>query len=204
MKLVAIVGTNSDRSTNRKLLQFMARHFVNQADIEVLEIKDLPAFNEPADRTEPPAVAAFSAKIAGADGVIVSTPEYDHTVPAPLTSALEWIAYTSRALINKPTMIVGASLGALGSSRAQAHLRQILDAPELKARIMPGIEFLLGHSEQAFDEKGNLVYADKVAELEENVAEFLDFVRLTNYLVSQSNTERKRNFSWEVKEEEPS
>ena len=45
-------------------------------------------------------------------------------------------------------MIVGASLGALGTSRAQLHLHQILDAPELKARIMPGTEFLLGHTEQ--------------------------------------------------------
>lgn len=47
MKLVAIVGTNSDRSTNRKLLKFMAKHFAQEAEIEILEIKDLPAFNEP-------------------------------------------------------------------------------------------------------------------------------------------------------------
>ena len=45
MKLVAIVGTNSDRSTNRKLLEFMQKHFSDKADIEVLEIKQLPAFN---------------------------------------------------------------------------------------------------------------------------------------------------------------
>ena len=47
MKLVAIVGTNSDRSTNRKLLKFMQKHFSDKTDIEVLEIKQLPAFNEP-------------------------------------------------------------------------------------------------------------------------------------------------------------
>ena len=152
MKLVAIVGTNSDRSTNRKLLKFMAKHFSDSADIEILEIKGLPAFNEPEDKLAPAPVADFSQKIASADGVIIATPEYDHTIPAPLASALEWIAYTSRVLINKPTMIVGASLGALGTSRAQAHLRQILDAPELKARIMPGTEFFLGHSEQVLDD----------------------------------------------------
>ena len=50
MKLVAIVGTNSDRSTNRKLLKFMQKHFSDKADIEVLEIKQLPAFNEPEDK----------------------------------------------------------------------------------------------------------------------------------------------------------
>lgn len=200
MKLVAIVGTNSDRSTNRKLLKFMAKHFADRADIEVLEIKELPAFNEPEDRTAPAAIAAFSEKIASADGVIIATPEYDHTIPAPLASVLEWIAYTSRALINKPTMIVGCSLGALGTSRAQAHLRQILDAPELKARVMPGSEFFLGHSEQVLDDDFNLNDFEKVAELEEHFSEFQDFVTITNQILKQADTDRKKAFAWEVGE----
>ncbi|MGT2960382.1 NADPH-dependent FMN reductase [Streptococcus caballi] len=198
MKLVAIVGTNSDRSTNRKLLKFMAKHFADKADIEILEIKDLPAFNEPEDKKAPAVVAAFSEKIAGADGVIISTPEYDHTIPAPLASALEWIAYTSRVLINKPTMIVGCSLGALGTSRAQAHLRQILDAPELKARVMPGSEFFLGHSEQVLDDDFNLNNGEKVAELEEHFAEFQEFVTITNKIVKQADTDRKLKFAWDA------
>ncbi|MDQ0221607.1 NADPH-dependent FMN reductase [Streptococcus moroccensis] len=200
MKLVAIVGTNSDRSTNRKLVQFMANHFQEHASIEVLEIKDIPAFNEPEDKQAPAEMETLSEKILEADGVIISTPEYNHTIPAPLKSVLEWISYTSRALINKPTMVVGASLGTLGSSRAQAHLRQILDAPELKARVMPGNEFLLGHSEQAFDASGQLVFPEKLAELEEDFTEFLTFVDMTNQLVAAHglNTEKKRQFSWEA------
>ncbi|SUN36147.1 NADPH-dependent FMN reductase [Streptococcus downei MFe28] len=198
MKLVAIVGTNSKRSTNRKLLRFMAKHFAKQADIEILEIKDLPAFNEPEDKIAPQAVASFTEKIVQAQGVIIATPEYDHTIPAPLSSALEWIAYTSRPLINKPVMIVGASLGLLGTSRAQAHLRQILDAPELKARLMPGNEFLLGHSEQVLTDEGELTNADKVAELEDCFAEFLEFVSLTNQLVKEADTKRKQAFAWEA------
>ena len=197
MKLVAIVGTNSDRSTNRKLLKFMQKHFSDKADIEVLEIKQLPAFNEPEDKLAPAEVHAFSEKILAADGVIISTPEYDHTIPAPLSSALEWIAYTSRALINKPTMIVGASLGLLGTSRAQAHLRQILDAPELKARVMPGTEFLLGHSEQVLDDDNHLNNPEKVAELEEHFSEFQNFVELTKALVKPEDTNRKKSFIWE-------
>ncbi|WP_019777577.1 NADPH-dependent FMN reductase [Streptococcus sobrinus] len=198
MKLVAIVGTNSDRSTNRKLLKFMAKHFAQEAEIEILEIKDLPAFNEPEEKQAPQVVAEFNQKIAQAQGVIIATPEYDHTVPAPLSSALEWIAYTSRPLINKPVMIVGASLGLLGTSRAQAHLRQILDAPELKARLMPGNEFLLGHSEQVLTDEGELTNADKVAELEDCFAEFLEFVSLTNQLVKETDTKRKQAFAWEL------
>ncbi|MGX7072962.1 NADPH-dependent FMN reductase [Falseniella ignava] len=197
MKLVAIVGTNSDRSTNRKLLKFMQNHFADKASIELLEIKNLPAFNEPEDKMAPAEVKVFSEKILAADGVIISTPEYDHTIPAPLASALEWIAYTSRALLNKPTMIVGASLGILGTSRAQAHLRQILDAPELKARVMPGMEFFLGYSGQVLDDEDNLNNPDKVAELEEYFSEFQDFVILTNQWLKPEDIDRKKSFIWE-------
>ena len=59
MKLVAIVGTNSDRSTNRKLLKFMQNHFADKASIELLEIKNLPVFNEPEDKMAPPKVKAL-------------------------------------------------------------------------------------------------------------------------------------------------
>lgn len=200
MNLVGIVGTNSERSTNRKLLRFMAEHFAPQAAIEVLEIKYLPAFDEPENKTAPAAVTAFSKKIAAADGVIIATPEYNHTIPAPLASALEWIAYTSRVLVNKPVMIVGCSLGALGTSRAQAHLRQILDAPELKARVMPGTEFFLGHSEHVLDDDFNLNNPEKVAELEEHFTEFQDFVTITNQIVKQADTDHKKAFVWEAGE----
>ena len=52
MKLVAIVGTNAKQSYNRSLLQFMQRHFATKADIEILEITDVPMFNETEDQTD--------------------------------------------------------------------------------------------------------------------------------------------------------
>lgn len=195
MKLIGIVGTNSDRSTNRKLLQFIQTHFAEQASIELVEIKDIPAFNEPNERTAPAPVQALSDKIVAADGVIISTPEYDHSIPAALKSVLEWLSYTTQPLIDKPVLITGASLGSLGSSRAQAHLKQILDAPEIKSRMMPSAEFLLGHSGQAFDENGQLIDQDKVKELERVFAEFTQFVSMTNHLLA-AQAPTKQTFSW--------
>jgi NAD(P)H-dependent FMN reductase len=198
MKLLSIVGTNHDNSTNRQLLKFIQDHFNQLADIEVAEIKDLPVFNEPEERIAPQSVQNLSDKISEADGVIIGTPEYDHTIPAVLKNAIEWLSYTTRSLIDKPVMIVGASNGALGSSRAQAHLRQILDAPELKARVLPSNEFLLGHSIDAFDEQGDLRQLEKVQELESCFNEFLVFVELTNELLKDNRykTEKARQFSW--------
>ncbi|GGN63337.1 NADPH-dependent FMN reductase [Oceanobacillus indicireducens] len=198
MNLIGIVGTNSDQSTNRQLLEFMQKHFAEKANIELYEIKNLPAFNKPRDTTAPPEVQDLSDKIKEADGVIISTPEYNHSVPAILKSTLEWLSYTTQPLIDKPVMITGASYGRLGSSRAQSHLRQILDAPELKARIMPSSEFLVGLSLQAFDEDGKLADPNKVQELEEIFNEFIQFVDITKQLVKTNpNKNKSKSFSWE-------
>lgn len=197
MKLVGIVGTNAKTSTNRQLLQYMQQHFADQVTIEIAEIADLPAFNEPEDRVAPAAVQTLSDQIKAADGVIFATPEYDHSIPAALKSAIEWLSYTTRPLINKPVMIVGASNGALGTSRAQAHLRQILEAPELKALVMPNVEYLLGHSLQAFDDQGNLTDHDKAAELADDVTAFLAFVTLTEKITPENKfMEKNQQFSW--------
>lgn len=198
MKYLAIVGTNSDVSTNRMLLQFMQKHFSSEAEIELYEIKDLPAFMEPEDSEVPEKVEELSEKILNADGVIIATPEYDHAIPAVLKSALEWISYTSQALTDKPVLIVGASHGTLGSSRAQAHLRQILDSPELAARIMPSSEFLLGKSQAAFDNAGDLIYPDKLAELDEIFREFVLFTDITMKLMAEKVQKKSaKKFTWQ-------
>ncbi|RKQ30879.1 NADPH-dependent FMN reductase [Oceanobacillus halophilus] len=196
---IGIVGTNSDNSTNRMLLQFIQKHFADKANIQLCEIKDLPAFNKPEDRKAPDKVQQLSDKITEADGVIISTPEYNHSVPAALKSTLEWLSYTNQPLIDKPVMITGASYGRLGSSRSQTHLRQMLDAPELKARIMPSSEFLLGFSLQAFDEEGNLKHQNKIEELEQIFDDFVQFVDITNQLVKTNHSPKKqtKSFSWE-------
>ena len=199
--IIGIIGTNSEQSTNRTLLTFMARHFAKDATIEVVEIKDIPMFNKPSNMEVPKEALALAAKIEAADGVIISTPEYDHAVTASLMNALSWLSYGIYPFVDKPVMITGASYGTLGSSRAQAHLRQILNAPELKARIMPSSEFLLGHSLQAFDENNQLVDAEKVEQLDRIFDDFLLFISITSQLMTAhaANIKEAENFSWDKK-----
>ncbi len=190
MKLIGIVGTNSAESTNRKLLQYMQSHLADKAEIELVEVKDIPVFNKPADKKVPEKVTEIATKIETAEGVIIATPEYDHSIPAALMNALAWLSYGISPLLNKPVMITGASYGKLGSSRAQAQLRQILDAPELKASVMPGSEFLLAHSLQAFDEAGNLIDLETVQKLDALFDDFRIFVK-----PELSNQVRKKLFA---------
>ena len=198
LKLIAIEGTNSKRSTNRQLLQYMQKHFADKAEIELVEIKDLPVFNKPADKQIPAEATEIAAKIEAADGVIIGTPEYDHSIPAVLMSALAWISYGVFPLLNKPVMITGASYGTLGSSRAQLQLRQILNAPEVKANVLPD-EFLLSHSLQAFDQNGDLVDLDVIKKLDAIFDDFRIFVKVTEKLRNAQELLRKdaEDFDWE-------
>ena len=198
LKLIAIVGTNSKRSTNRQLLQYMQKHFAEKAEIELVEIKDIPVFNKPADQKVPAEILEIAAKIEEADGVIIGTPEYDHSIPAVLMSALAWLSYGIYPLLNKPIMITGASYGTLGSSRAQLQLRQILNAPEIKASVLPD-EFLLSHSLQAFDQSGDLVDLDVIKKLDATFDDFRIFVKITEKLRNAQALLRKdaEDFDWE-------
>ena len=199
VKLIGLVGTNSKKSTNRQLLQYIQKHFSEQAEIELVEIKDIPMFNKPANKQVPELVTEIAAKIEAADGVIIGTPEYDHAIPAVLMSALAWLSYGIHPLLNKPVMITGASYGTLGSSRAQLQLRQILDSPELKANVMPGSEFLVSHSLQAFDKKGDLIDLDTIKKLDALFDDFRLFVKITQKLRSAQDLLHKEaeNFDWE-------
>ena len=69
--IVAMVGTNSDQSTNRDLIYFMKDLFADRAHIEVLEIKDLPLYNKPVDKEVPYEVQVMADAIIKADGVII-------------------------------------------------------------------------------------------------------------------------------------
>lgn len=182
MKFVAIVGTNAKKSYNRQLLLFMQKHFASLATIELLELNEVPLFNESKDETNSPIIQYFNQQITQADGVIIATPEHNHSIPSALKSILEWLSFKIHPLDGKPVMIVGASYDVQGSSRAQLHLRQILDAPGVNATVMPGNEFLLGRAHEAFDESGQLKDERTLDFLESCFRKFIRFTKVANLL----------------------
>lgn len=179
MKLVAIVGTNANFSFNRLIEKFMAKHYKEQAEIEVLEIGNLPRFN--GQRSEDEAVLNFRKKVSQADGVIISTPEYDHGITAPLKNAMEWLgesAFDKSAMYMKPVMVLGGSYGIQGASRAQEDMREILLSPDLTANVLPGNEVLIGHVADKFDkETGDLVDKATIVEIDQAFKNFTNFVK---------------------------
>ena len=198
MKFVGLVGSNYDQSYNRKLLEFIRRQFKFKFELEVLEIDEVPMFNQDEKWDDSFQLRLLYNKITRADGVIIATPEHNHTISASLKSVLEWLSYEVHPFENKPVMITGASYGTLGSSRAQLQLRQILNAPEIKANVLPD-EFLLSHSLQSFDKNGDLVDLDVIKKLDAIFDDFRIFVKITEKLRNAQELLRKdaEEFDWE-------
>lgn len=189
MKLVGIAGSVEDKSYNRLLLKFIANHFSDMVDIEILDIQDVPMFNQSDDQTNGEAVQYLKRKIEQADGVIIATPEHNHTITAALKSVIEWLSFKIHPMAGKPVMIVGASYYDQGSSRAQLNLRQILESPGVDAVVMPGNEFLLGEVKQAFDDQNNLKDDRTVGFLKETLGKFLQFVKVINSMNAHADAD---------------
>jgi Predicted flavoprotein len=191
MKLVGIAGSIADQSYNRTLLNFMAKHFKGVVDIDVLDINEVPMFSQDDDQTNSPVIQNLSKKIKAADGVIIATPEHNHSIPAALKNVIEWLSYEIHPFDGKPVMIVGASYHTQGSSRAQLHLRQILEAPGVNAVVLPGNEFLLGDVKSAFDENDDLKDQRTVEFLQSTLKKFLMFAKVINMIGKTDDAENE-------------
>lgn len=176
MKFVGIVGSNSEVSYNRKLLEFVRKHFKDTFELEILEIDEVPLFDQDKNWEDSFQLRLLNNKITRADGVIIATPEHNHTTTTALKSVLEWLSYKVHPFENKPVMIMGASYYDQGTSRAQLHLRNILDAPGVNAYVLPGNEFLLGKAKEAFDDQGNIKSKETVAFLGTCLNNFIKYV----------------------------
>ncbi len=113
----------------------------------------------------------------------MATPEYDHSIPAALKSALEWLGSHAgpNVMKMKPAAVVGTSYGIQGSSRAQEDAREILLSPDMSANVLPGNEILIGGAASNFDkETGDLTNEDYIKQLDAMMANFIKFVEQAN------------------------
>lgn len=195
MKLVGIVGSIGPKSYNRELMKYIAVHFHDLAEINMLSIKDVPMFCEDEDATMSAPVQYLKNEIEDADGVIIATPEHNHTTTAALKSAIEWLSYKIHPLNNKPVLIVGASYYSQGSSRAQLDLREILEAPGVGALVMPGDEFLLGNVKEAFDNEGMLKDQGTIDFLGTVMNKFVQWVQVLQPLSAPHKASQTANTS---------
>jgi chromate reductase len=169
--IAVLVGSLRKHSLNRLLAQEVAVLSPASLALQLIEIGDVPLYNDDWDLDPPSAWVSLRSRIARADGVLFVSPEYNRSIPAALKNAIDVLSrpYGKNALDAKPAAIITTSPGALGGFGANHHLRQVLMC--LNVRTLPTPEAYIGNAANLFDERGKLV--------EPNVSEFL-----TNFMLS--------------------
>jgi chromate reductase, NAD(P)H dehydrogenase (quinone) len=156
-KIAIIVGSLRKDSINRKVARSICAIRGDNLECSMIEIGDLPLYNQELDENPPPQWVAFREKIAAADGVLFCTPEYNRGVPGVLKNAVDVGSrpYGQSVFAKKPAAIVSASPGSIGGFGANHQLRQacvFLDMP-----VMQQPEAYLGHvTDDSFDGDGQL------------------------------------------------
>ena len=170
MKVVAIVGSLRKESYNRKIANFIKDRYKDKLEIKILEIGNLPLFNEDIEKLPPREVEEFKKEIKNSQGVLFVTPEYNYSIPGALKNALDWCSRKERVMVDKATFIIGASSGNVGTARSQNDLRKVLNSSGLAAINLPGNIVLIDNVQDKFDEDGDFIdertikYLDKVVD----------------------------------------
>src|SRR5680860_1116679 len=129
MIVLGISGSLRGDSHNTRLLRAAARELPVDAELRLFEgLREVPPYDEDDDREPAPAaVARLREAIAGADAVLIATPEYNSSIPGQLKNALDWASRprATSPLRFMPVAVIGASTGAFGAVWAQAELRKV-------------------------------------------------------------------------------
>ncbi len=156
LTILGIAGSLRKDSYNRAALRAAQQLAPADAQVEVFELDGIPPFSEDIEREPPAKVTEFKEKIRAADAILFVTPEYNYSIPGVLKNAIDWASrpYGDSAWEGKPAAVMGASVGILGTARAQYHLRQVFVFLDIHAINRP--EVMISNASQRFDEQGNL------------------------------------------------
>ena len=154
--ILGIAGSLRAASFNRAALRAAQALVPEGATLETFDIKGLPGFSQDDEANPPAQVVELKQRIRAADAILFVTPEYNYSIPGVLKNAIDWASrpYGDSAWTKKPVAVMGASIGALGTARAQYHLRQTFVFLDMRAVNQP--EVMISQAHKHFDEQGNL------------------------------------------------
>ncbi len=156
LRILGISGSLRKGSFNTAALHAAIELCPDEAEIEICEIGNLPLFDQDFEHDPPAAVKEFKEKVAAADAILFSTPEYNYSISGVLKNAIDCGSrpYGHSAWAGKPAAIMGASGGAIGTARAQYDLRKMMVFLNMFPINRP--EVMIGTAANKFDDQGNL------------------------------------------------
>lgn len=161
IQILGILGSLRKDSFNHFALKAAQELVPDCAVLDLIDLNGIPVFDQDEEKTAPAAVVEFRRRILTADAILFATPEYNNSVPGVLKNAIDWASRPDGESVGmksvwrgKPAAVMGASLGVMGTARAQCHLRQILVALDMPVVNQP--EVMIGNAAQQFDPDGRL------------------------------------------------
>ena len=126
VRILGIAGSLRRESYNRAALREATKLLPEDATLDIFELDGIPGFNQDEEQNPPAKVVELKKRVRESDAILIVTPEYNYSVPGVLKNAIDWASrpYGDSAWDGKPVAIMGASIGATGTARAQYHLRQ--------------------------------------------------------------------------------
>ena len=195
-KIAIIVGSLREGSINRKVARSICGLRQGKLDCSMIEIGDLPLYNQDLDANPPEQWTRFRRQIAEADGVLFVTPEYNRAIPGVLKNAIDIGSrpYGQSAFDKKPAAIVTASPGSIGGFGANHQIRQA--AVFLNMPIMAQPEAYLGHvSDDAFDDSGCLKEGklkEIITGLSQAFHDWVEMIQRSRQLLAEDSAHRSQ------------
>lgn len=155
-KILGFAGSLRKGSYNKALLRAAWELVPEGVELEIFDLEGIPPFNQDLENEPAEKVKEFKAKIRAADAILIVTPEYNYSIPGVLKNAIDSTSrpYGDNAFEHKPVAIMGASIGMMGTARAQYHLRQCFVFLSCFALNQP--EVMVAHAQEKFDKDGKL------------------------------------------------
>ncbi len=177
VRILGIVGSLRRGSYNRAALRAAIALVPDGATLETFDLEGIPGFNQDEERNPPAKIVEFKQRIRAADALLFVTPEYNYSVPGVLKNAIDWASrpYGDSAWSGKPAAIMGASVGATGTARAQYHLRQIFVYLNILPINQP--EVMIGNAAERFDAAGNLTDAATKQHIQQLLQALVEWTR---------------------------
>ncbi|HZJ43769.1 MAG TPA: NAD(P)H-dependent oxidoreductase, partial [Pyrinomonadaceae bacterium] len=147
ISILGFAGSLRKGSFNHLALRAAQNLLPDNASLEIFDINGLPGFNQDDEANPPEKVIDLKSRIRNADAILFVTPEYNYSVPGVLKNAIDWASrpYGDSAWTGKPVAVMGASVGALGTARAQYHLRQMFVFLNMHAVNQPEVMISNAH-----------------------------------------------------------
>ena len=177
--ILGFAGSLRKQSYNRAILAAALEMVPDDASLEIFDLEGIPPFNQDLELQPPDKVKEFKARIRAADAILIATPEYNYSIPGVLKNAIDWASrpYGDNAFDGKPVAMMGASVGTLGTARAQYHLRQSFVFLNMCPMNQP--EVMVSFAQDKVDSSGRLTDEKTRKKIKELLESLVTWTRRT-------------------------